>query len=130
MLATAPLIPMLPVRDLESARRLYEDRLGLPLIEDLSSSEVYVYRCGEGTLLGMYQRAAPSTADHTPAAWLVPDLEATVRRMMDQGIVFEQYDMPGLRTNSLGIAETKHEWAAWFKDPDGNILAVVQLRNA
>jgi len=127
MLATAPIAPMLPVASLERARRFYEDQLGLLPVEELSGGDALMFECGEGTLLGIYQRAAPNRADHTAAIWIVDDVQDTVRRLTGNGIRFEQYDMPGLQTDDLGIADLGNEWAAWFKDPDGNTLGIVQF---
>ena len=130
MLAAHPLLTMLPVVDLERAREFYEDRLSLPVSEDLSSEDALVFQCGAGTLLGLYARATPTTADHTAAAWHVPDIEAAVRQLTAQGIVFEQYDFPGLQTDRHGIAQIGEERAAWFKDPEGNILRLFEIVRA
>ena len=127
MLADSPIVPMLPVVNLERARRFYEGKLGLPLIDDLSADDALVFQCGAGTRLAMYQRAAPTRTDHTAAIWVVADVEDTVRQFIASGILFEPYDMPGLKTNELGIADIGIERTAWFKDPDGNILGIVQF---
>ena len=83
------------------------------------------FTAGGGTELYIYQRG-PSKADHTLAAFEVPDIEAAIDEMTQKGIKFEQYDFPGLKTNEKGIAisEGEEEKGAWFKDPDGNILAI------
>jgi catechol 2,3-dioxygenase-like lactoylglutathione lyase family enzyme len=118
---------MLPVVNLEHARRFYEETLGLPLIDNLSAENALVFQCGAGTRLAIYRRAAPTKTDHTAAIWVVADIEDSVRKFIANGILFEQYDMPGLKTNELGIADIAIERTAWFKDPDGNILAIVQF---
>ncbi|WP_119066190.1 VOC family protein [Aggregatilinea lenta] len=127
MLTNAPIAAMLPVVNLDRAREFYEDKLGLSLYEDMSSADTVMYQCGQGTMLGVYQRATPTTADHTAASWLVDDLEGTIKTLSAKGVRFEHYDMPGLKTNEMGIAELGRERGAWFKDPEGNILAVVQM---
>lgn len=58
---------------------------------------------------------------------MVEDIEATVKTLRDNGVVFEEYDLPGLKTVD-GIAELQDEWAAWFKDSEGNVLAVGQRK--
>lgn len=127
MLAHSPIAPMLPVVNLERARSFYENKLGLPLNEDLSSQDALMFDCGDGTQLGIYQRATPTRADHTAAIWVVYDIEDAVRELNARGVVFEQYDLPGLKTNRQGIADVANERAAWFKDPEGNILGIVQF---
>lgn len=127
MLANAPIGPMLPVVNLERARAFYENKLGLPLVEELSSDQALTFECGEGTRLGVYQRPPAASTDHTAAVWMVYDIEEAVRELNAAGVVFEQYDLPGLRTNRQGIADLGPELAAWFKDPDGNILGIVEF---
>ena len=127
MLADSPIIPMLPVVNLDRARRFYEDTLGLPVIEQLSSPDALTFQCGLGSLLGVYKRSTPTQADHTAAVWQVDDIEETVQTLAASGITFEQYDFPGLKTNRKGIADLGTELAAWFKDPEGNILGIVQF---
>jgi predicted enzyme related to lactoylglutathione lyase len=127
MLAAAPVAPMLPVVDMDRARQFYEVTLGLTLLEDLSSQDSIAYECGQGSILVLYWRPTPTQADHTAAAWRVDDIEDAVRRLTAQGIQFEQYDFPGLKTNRQGIARLGNEYAAWFKDTEGNILGIFQM---
>ena len=127
MLANSPIAPMLPVVNLERARSFYENKLGLPLNVDISSEEALMFECGYGTQLGIYRRATPTQADHTAAIWIVDDIEDAVRQLNAKGIEFEDYDLPGLRTNRQGIADLENERAAWFKDPEGNYLGIVQF---
>jgi predicted enzyme related to lactoylglutathione lyase len=118
---------MLPVVDMDRARQFYEVTLGLTLLEDLSSQDSIAYECGQGSILVLYWRPTPTQADHTAAAWRVDDIEDAVRRLTAQGIQFEQYDFPGLKTNRQGIARLGNEYAAWFKDTEGNILGIFQM---
>jgi len=71
----------------------------------------------------LYQRG-PSNAEHTLAAFSVEDVEQTVRDLAARGVVFEQYDFPGVKTDAHGIASMGEGKVAWFKDTEGNILAV------
>ena len=125
MLSGAPIAPTLPVTDLAKAKEFYHDKLGFTIIKELPGS--IAFQAGENTRFNVYKRG-PSKADHTLAAFLVQDVEATVDELIKQGIVFEQYDFPGLKTNEKGIAELPQEGekGAWFKDPFGNVLAVGQ----
>lgn len=86
-----------------------------------------MFDCGGGTQLGIYHRATPTRADHTAVIWIVENIEDAVSQLNARGINFEQYDAPGLKTNRQGIAEVANERAAWFKDPEGNILGIVQF---
>ena len=82
-----------------------------------------MFEAGEGSSLVIYQRSDPPKAENTAVGFFVDDVEATVQWLKDRGVVFEEYDFPGLKTvNSIATIDgTK---GAWFKDPDGNILAV------
>ena len=123
MLGDKPVAPTIPVTDLARAKVFYQDKLGLILEKEMP--EGISFKAGGNTHLYLYKRG-PSTADHTLASFLVENVEAAVDELGAKGIVFEQYDFPGLKTNEKGIAvmSKEGEKAAWFKDPDGNILAV------
>lgn len=125
MLGNYPIAPAIPSTDLKRSRDFYEGKLGLKVEKE--SIGGILFRAGENTKVYVYKRG-PSKADHTLAGFEVPDLEAKVDEMTKNGIVFEQYDFPGLKTNEKGIAtsEAEGERAAWFKDPDGNILSIGQ----
>lgn len=123
MLANAPVAPTVPVVDLARAGRFYEDILGLRL-QRRAENEAW-YECGNGTMLLLYQRE-PTKADHTVAGFVVDDVEQTVGELRKKGVRFEDYDLPGIKTVN-GIATMDTEKAAWFKDTEGNILAVAQI---
>ncbi len=127
MLANAAVHPTLPVVDLARARKFYEEKLGLKVERvDPPPAAGVRYWAGEGTKIYIYQRGA-TKADHTAASFEVDDVEATVKELKAKGVVFEEYDMPGLKTvNSIfTMGEMK---GAWFKDTEGNILAVSNLQ--
>lgn len=124
MLANSRVEAMLPTVDLARARRFYQEKLGL---QPTDIADGLRFECGEGTALGLYERSTPTKADHTAAAWQVADIAATVRALRERGVVFEQYDLPGLKTDKDGIARLGPVAGAWFKDPDGNILGLVQF---
>jgi catechol 2,3-dioxygenase-like lactoylglutathione lyase family enzyme len=108
------------VSDLDRARKFYEQTLGLKVVED--RSEGVRYDAG-GTWFLVYPSQFAGTAKSTYMTFEVSDIDAAVKELRDRGIVFEEYDMPGLKTVD-GIAEIEGLRGAWFKDPDGNILAV------
>jgi len=124
MLSKAKAHPTLPVTDIERAKKFYGGTLELKLREELAPGHL-LYDAGGGTFLVVYERQTPSTADNTAASFIVDDVEATVKGLKDRGVVFEEYDFPGLKTVN-SIATMGHVKGAWFKDPDGNILAVAE----
>jgi hypothetical protein len=85
-----------------------------------------VFEGGNGTRLYVYETEAGRGAEHTLAVWIVEDVEETVEELSEKGIVFETYDMPQLKTDERGIADIEGVKAAWFKDPEGNILSVTE----
>ncbi|MFJ5234586.1 VOC family protein [Kitasatospora sp. NPDC088391] len=126
MLADAPLAAVIPVTDLGRAVAYYRDTLGLDPVRE--SPEEVVFRCG-GTEFGMYETPYGGQAGHTLASWKVADLDAEMAGLRGRGVVFEEYDLPGLKTLD-GVAEADGMRAAWFKDLDGNVLCVNERREA
>ena len=110
-------------RDLEATRRFYEDVLGAQAVSEDPGG--IIYRSGDSQF-SLYPTEFAGTAQHTLGAFLVRDVEATVAELRGKGVTFEDYDLPGLKTVN-GIAELGGIRGAWFKDPEGNILSVVQL---
>ncbi|RKE19181.1 VOC family protein [Streptomyces sp. TLI_171] len=124
MLADAPLLAVIPVTDLGRAKQYYRDTLGLTLARE--SEEEVTFRSGS-TEFGMYETPYGGQAGHTLASWKVADLDAEMTELRARGVVFEEYDLPGLKTLD-GVAENDGMRAAWFKDPDGNVLCVNEVR--
>lgn len=121
----------LPAQDLQRARRFYEEKLGLKPVEERPGGLRYRCRVGEFVL---FESAGASSGDHTQMSWEVDDLGATVRELRARGVVFEEYDLPGLRTVD-GIAEVTGNYpsrggvgerAVWFRDSEGNVLGIGQ----
>jgi catechol 2,3-dioxygenase-like lactoylglutathione lyase family enzyme len=83
------------------------------------------FQCGDGTYLEIYPSQFAGTAKSTLAGFEVSDLESTMRDLRGHGIVFEEYDLPGIKTTG-GIAKLGPNRGAWFKDPDGNIFGLVE----
>jgi catechol 2,3-dioxygenase-like lactoylglutathione lyase family enzyme len=114
------------VADMERARQFYEGRLGLSP-GPMDESGGVVYACGEGSELLVYsspEHAGKATA--TVATWEVPDLDSAVEELTSSGVEFERYEEP-LATDERGIHDTGNGRVAWFKDPDGNTIAVGQF---
>jgi catechol 2,3-dioxygenase-like lactoylglutathione lyase family enzyme len=120
----------LPAQDLERARSFYSEKLGLEPVEVREGGLRYV--CGGGEFALFASAGAPS-GEHTQMGWEVDDIEATVRDLRARGVVFEEYDFPGLRTVG-GIAEIEGNYpskgsgerGAWFRDSEGNMLGIGQ----
>lgn len=120
MLEGAEFVAMLPVADLERSTQWYAEKLGLePESQDAGAAH---YHAGSARF-DLYITSYAGTAQHTQAGWMVDDVDRTVAELRGRGVDFEEYDVPGLKTVD-GIADLGYERAAWFKDPDGNILSV------
>ena len=123
MLTNAPISPVLPVADLLRAKNFYQDKLGLtPLPETLPGTATF--GAGEGTRLELYEYGRPK-GDNTAASFEVSDIAAIVRELKENGVVFEEYDFPDLKTVD-SVATMGSMQAAWFKDTEGNILCIHQ----
>jgi len=127
VLGDAKVMAILPAVDIERAKTFYSEKLGLREKAVHVPSDGVAFESGHGTLLYVYRRGKGTKAEHTVAGWLVEDIEEAVEELRDRGIVFEQYDMPGLKTDERGIAEAKGTRGAWFKDSEGNILALTEM---
>jgi len=126
MLANAPVAAILPAVDLERAIKFYKGKLGLQPIDTPDQGGI-MFESGQGTQLYLYQRDTATKADHTVAGWKVDNIEQVVRALREKGVVFEQYDLPGLKTDEHGIATMGPGKSAWFKDTEGNILAISEF---
>ncbi|HET6778396.1 MAG TPA: VOC family protein [Gemmatimonadales bacterium] len=122
MLGNTDVIATCAVKDVQRARKFYEGTLGLVPLPS-QETDALSYKCGKSSLL-VYKSQYAGTNKATAATWAVNDLEATVQALKAKGVHFEHYDLPGTERKGdiHGSGKTK---AAWFKDPDGNILAVV-----
>jgi predicted enzyme related to lactoylglutathione lyase len=123
MLKNAPVVPYIPAADVARARRFYEERVGLVPREEVAGG--VVYECAGGSWIFLYQSGGAGTSKASQAFWQVDDVEAEVRELRSRGVVFEEYDMPGLQTVN-GIATMGGTKGAWFKDSEGNILAIIE----
>jgi catechol 2,3-dioxygenase-like lactoylglutathione lyase family enzyme len=123
MLAAKETMATVAVRDLNAARRFYEGTLGLKLTE-AQEQEALTYQAGSAKIL-VYRSQYAGSNQATAATWLLgKDMEKVVLELRGKGVVFEHYNMPGL-TLKGDIHEGDGMKAAWFKDPDGNIHALV-----
>jgi predicted enzyme related to lactoylglutathione lyase len=122
MLQNAPIRAYIPVLDISRARKFYEQILGLAPKQEYAGG--VIYDCG-GYEVFMYPTSNAGTSKASQAFWQVADVEVEVADLKARGVVFEEYDMPGVvMVNS--IAKGGGAKTAWFKDSEGNILAVSQ----
>ena len=131
MLENAKVATRLPAQDLERARAFYAEKLGLEPAEERPGG--LLYRC-DNTEFALFESAGAPSSVHTQMAFEVDDIEATVEQLRGRGVIFEEYDLPGLTTvNSIAEVEGnypskggKGERAAWFRDSEGNMLGAGQ----
>lgn len=121
MLADAAVTTMLPVKDLERARRFYEGCLGL-VPGGFKPDGKFVYAVG-GSTLALFPKPEGTRAEHTAISFRVADIAAGIAALERAGVVFEDYDFPGLKTVGH-VCVLGAEKAAWFKDTEGNLLCL------
>ncbi|TMB92102.1 MAG: VOC family protein [Chloroflexi bacterium] len=111
------------VSDQERGNAFYGDTLALKLMA--TNPGVAMFECGGGTILEVYQSEFAGTGKSTAVTFHVSNLDAAMADLRGRGVVFEEYDQGELKTAN-GVVELGGARAAWFKDPDGNTLGVVQ----
>ena len=114
---------MLPVKDMQRARRFYEGGLGLETLGAKPDGK-FVYRCG-GTEIALFPKPEGTKAQHTALSFQVTDIKSAIATLSARGVVFADYDFPGLKTVNH-VCVLGSEKAAWFEDPEGNILCLHQ----
>lgn len=131
MLERGEVAARLPAQDLDRARAFYAEKLGLEPVEERSGG--LRYRCGNSWFV-VFASGGAASGTHTQMGWEVADIEATVAELRVRGVVFEEYDLPGIRTVN-GIAEVAGNYpskggagekGAWFRDSEGNLLGIGQ----
>lgn len=125
MLANAPVITILPVIDMERARDFYEHKVGLTP-RGARPDGKFLYGCGGGAVIALFPKENGTKADHTAVSFEVPDIDDAIAHLKDRGVVFSDYDMPGLKTVNH-VCVLGAEKAAWFNDTEGNILCIHEL---
>jgi catechol 2,3-dioxygenase-like lactoylglutathione lyase family enzyme len=130
MLNESRVATRLPAQDLDRARRFYSDKLGLDPVEERPGGLRYECRAG---VFALFQSSGRPSGEHTQMAFEVDDLDAVIAELRRRGVVFEEVDVPGLRTVD-GIAEVEGNYpsrgtgerGAWFRDSEGNLLGIGQ----
>ena len=124
MLSDHPVFPILLSKDLDATRAFYRDTLGLEVLREDVDDRI-VFRCGGGTQLVVTKSTIGTMDAQTQLAWRVPDIHAALADLRGRGVHIEEYVAPDPVTVD-GVADMGHSWAAWFIDPSGNALAVVE----
>jgi predicted enzyme related to lactoylglutathione lyase len=122
MLQHAPIYSYIPAKDIARARAFYEEKLGFKPKQELNGGVVYEF--ARGTACFLYPTPNAGTSKASQLFWDVKDIDAEVLELKGRGVVFENYDLPGSDAN--GITTAGGAKAAWFKDSEGNIMAIIQ----
>jgi catechol 2,3-dioxygenase-like lactoylglutathione lyase family enzyme len=123
MLQSFPMYAYIPAKDVARARQFYEGKLGFRPKEEVAGGVVYQF--GDKTACFLYPTPNAGTSQASQAFWQVADVEREVAELKARGVEFENYDMPGDKSAS-GVVTAGGAKAAWFKDTEGNILAIIQ----
>jgi catechol 2,3-dioxygenase-like lactoylglutathione lyase family enzyme len=123
VLSEHPVFPILLSLDLDTSLAFYRDTLGLEVAR--RDPDRIVFRCGGGTQLVVTESTVGTADTQTQLAWRVVDIRAAIDELRGRGVRIEEYEAPDPVTTD-GVADMGHSWAAWFLDPSGNALAVVQ----
>ena len=124
MLQSSPMYAYLPAKNVGRARKFYEEKIGLKPKQEIAGGVVYEF--GQGTAGFLYETENAGTSRASQAFWQVDDIEREVAELKKRGVKFENYDMPGMKKSADGIFTGGGAKAAWFKDTEGNTLAVIQ----
>jgi predicted enzyme related to lactoylglutathione lyase len=123
MLQRFPMVAYIPARDVARAREFYEQKLGIEPKQEIAGGVVYEF--GKGTSCFLYPTPNAGTSKASQAFWRVEDIEREVAELKRRGVKFEEYDMPEMKSEN-SIYTGGGARAAWFKDSEGNILALIQ----
>lgn len=124
MLKDQSVVAIVAVSNLDRAKKFYGDVLELNQEKEVGGGALF--NAGHGTNLFVYERPQVAGSGHTEASFVVDNVANEVSQLREKGVVFEEYDMPGIKTED-GIASMDSVRSAWFKDPDGNILAISEM---
>lgn len=123
MLQDSPMYAYIPAKDLDRARQFYEGKLGFKPKQEINGGVAYEF--GGGTACFLYPTPNAGTSKASQAFWSVADVDREIEALKAKGVVFESYDIPGEKSPS-GAVSAGGAKAAWFKDSEGNIMALIQ----
>jgi len=121
MLQNFPMYAYIPAKDVARAREFYEKKLGFKPGAEVAGG--VTYQCADHTGCFLYPTPNAGTSRASQAFWQVDDVEREVADLKSKGVTFEEYDMPGMKNGIMTAGGAK---SAWFRDTEGNILALVQ----
>jgi hypothetical protein len=124
MLQSSPMYAYIPAKDVARARRFYEQKVGLKPRAEVNGGVIYEF--GDRTACFLYPTPNAGTSQASQAFWQVADIEREVADLKARGVEFEDYDLPDLDKSDSGIVTGGGAKAAWFKDTEGNIMAIIQ----
>ena len=122
MLADYPVYATMPTADVERLRRFYEDVLGFQVREEMPGG--ITYQAGQGTYFAITRSSGTASGSHTQMGFAVANLVSVVAELRARGAIFEAYETP---KTVDGVAEMPAGKAAWLKDPDGNLIGMIEL---
>jgi catechol-2,3-dioxygenase len=126
MLGQQPIDVMLTAPDLGATKRFYGDKVGLDVLID--SDEFVTFGCGGDSRLVVTRTSSPSSEQQTKASWRVADVATEVAELRAHGVEVVEYDDPGLKTTA-GVADVGFALSAWFVDPGGNTIGLLQFKD-
>src|SRR5215204_1997203 len=126
MLAKHPIDVMLTATDLGAIRQFYGNKVGLAVL--LETDEFVTFACGGDSRLVVTRITTPDIAQQTKASWRVADVAAEVAELRAHDVEIVEYDEPGLKTTG-GVADIGFALSAWFVDPGGTTIGLVQFKN-
>ena len=121
-LTNAGVTTILPVKDMDRARKFYEKALGLEP-KGFAADGNYVFACGGGAHIALIPKDEGTKAEHTALSFEVQGIEKAIAELQGKGVVFEEYDLPNLKTVDH-VCVLGSDKAAWFKDTEGNYLCL------
>jgi catechol 2,3-dioxygenase-like lactoylglutathione lyase family enzyme len=124
MLSNNPVFPSIRVSNIAAAREFYGGKLGLKVIYEKKGELLLL--AGKNSRIYLYE-GEKSVATHTLAVFYVDDIYKQIDELESNGVTFEHYDLPGIKTDEKGVVEHEGKKGAWFTDPDGNILGLSQI---
>jgi len=127
MLRDHPIDAMLLSTDLDAAKGFYRDKVGLEIL--VETDDFVAFRCGGDSRLVLTKSTTGPSDEATKASWRVDDLAAELDGLRAGGVEIEEYDAPGLKTVD-GIADEGFAFSAWFVDPSGNTIGLLQIKEA
>jgi catechol-2,3-dioxygenase len=126
MLAEQPIDVMLLSTDLDTAREFYRDKIGLEIL--IETDDFVTFGCGGDSRLVLSKSSTGPSDEATKASWRVDDLAAELEELRARGVEIEEYDGPALKTDD-GIADIEFALSAWFVDPSGNTIGLLQFKD-